>query len=173
MFVEYAKAAPKDILIRISAVNRGPDAAPLHLLPTLWYRNNWIWHLEKEPGFAEPLLRAESADDGETGVIFAENSRIGRYILAWECTKDNAAGIPTMLFTNNETNVQRLFDFPNQTPFVKDGINDAIVHSATGTVNPEQTGTKAAVHYQFSVPPGAPAPYGRRWRWSGCFRQVR
>jgi hypothetical protein len=154
VFIEYAKAAPKDILIRISAVNRGPDAAPLHLLPTLWYRNNWSWHLKKDPDFIQPTLRAASADDGESGVIFAENSRIGRYVLAWECAKDNAESIPTMLFTNNETNVQRLFDFPNPTPFVKDGINNAIVHGETGTVNPEQMGTKAAVHYQFSVPPG-------------------
>ena len=78
--------------------------------------------------------------------MFAENSRIGRYVLAWECAKDDAEGMPTMLFTNNETNVHRLFDFPNPTPYVKDGINNAIVHGAIDTVNPEQTGTKAAVH---------------------------
>ena len=154
VFIEYAKAAPKDILIRISAVNRGPEAAPLHVLPTLWYRNNWSWHRKKDPEFVQPILRAASTDDGESGVIFAENSRIGRYVLAWECAKDDAEGIPTMLFTNNESNVQRLFDFPNPTPYVKDGINNAIVHGATGTVNPEQTGTKAAVHYTFDVPPG-------------------
>ncbi len=155
VFVEYAKAAPKDILIRISTVNRGPDAAPLHLLPTLWYRNNWSWHRELEPGFVKPTLRAATIHDGEPGVIIAENSRIGRYRLAWECANENAEDIPTMLFTDNETNIQRLFDFPNPTPFVKDGINNAIVHGATGTVNSEQMGTKAAMHYQFSVPPGA------------------
>jgi hypothetical protein len=151
VFVEYAKAAPNDILIRISAINRGPDAAPLHLLPTLWYRNNWSWHREKEPDFVKPSLRAATTHEGEPGVIIAENSRIGRYTLACE----NAEGIAILLFTDNETNAQRLFDIPNPTPFVKDGINDAIVYGATGTVNPERTGTKAAVHYQFSVPPKA------------------
>ena len=151
----YAKAAPNDILIRISAVNRGPDVAQLHLLPTLWFRNNWIWHRENDPGFVKPSLHAAITHEGEPGVIIAENSRIGRYTLAFESAGENAEGIPALLFTDNETNVQRLFDVPNTTPFVKDGINDAIVHGATGTVNPERTGTKTAVHYQFSVPPGA------------------
>jgi len=153
VFVEYAKAAPNDILIRISAVNRGPDAAQLHLLPTLWFRNNWSWHCENEPGFVKPSLRAATTHEVEPGVIIAENSRIGRYTLAYEGVRQNADDIAALLFTDNETNVQRLFDVPNPTPFVKDGINDAIVHGATGTVNPERTGTKAAVHYQFSVPP--------------------
>jgi len=155
VFVEYAKAAPNDILIRISAVNRGPDAAALHLLPTLWFRNNWSWHREKEPGFVKPSLRATATHEGEPGVIVAENSRTGRYTLACEGAGEHAGGLPVLLFTNNETNSQRLFDVPNSAPFVKDGINDAIVHGATGTVNPERTGTKAAVHYQFSVPPEA------------------
>jgi hypothetical protein len=155
VFVEYAKAAPNDILIRISAVNRGPDAAPLHLLPTLWFRNNWSWQRQKEPGFVKPSLRAAPMHDVEPGVIIAENSRIGRYMLACEGAREHADGKPALLFTDNETNVQRLFDVPNPTRFVKDGINDAIVHGATGTVNPERTGTKAAVHYQFNVPPDA------------------
>ena len=155
VFVEYAKAAPNDILIRISAINRGPDAAQLHLLPTLWFRNNWSWQCEKESGFVKPSLRAATTHEVEPGVIIAENSRIGRYMLACEGASEHADGIPALLFTDNETNVQRLFDVPNPTPFVKDGINDAIAHSATGTVNPERTGTKAAVHYQFSVPPDA------------------
>src|SRR5262249_51540067 len=107
VFVEYAKATPKDILIRISAVNRGPDAASLHLLPTLWYRNNWSWHRDLGPEFIKPTLRAASIDDNESGVIFAENSRIGRYILTWDCAKEHVGGITTPLFTNNETNVQR------------------------------------------------------------------
>jgi hypothetical protein len=154
VFVEYAKVAPKDLLIRISAVNRGPDAAPLHVIPTLWYRNNWAWHRESEPRFVKPTLRAANNDDGESGMIIAENSRIGRYVLAWECATGHAEGITTPLFTNNETNVQRLFDYPNPTTYVKDGINNAIVQGATDAVNPEQTGTKAAVHYTFNIPPG-------------------
>jgi hypothetical protein len=88
-------------LIRISAVNRGPDAAQLHLLPTLWYRNNWSWHRELEPGFIKPTPRAARTDDDQSGAIFAENSRIGRYVLAWECAHDSAEGIPTTLFTIN------------------------------------------------------------------------
>jgi hypothetical protein len=157
VFVEYAKAAPKDILIRISAINCGPDAAPLHVLPTLWYRNNWSWHRNNGAQFVQPTLRAECAEDGKSGVVFAENSRIGRYVLAWECAKKHAESLPETLFTNNETNVQRLFDYPNPTPYVKDGINNAIVQGALEAVNPEQTGTKAAVHYRLDVPPGATA----------------
>ena len=155
VFVEYAKAAPNDTLIRISAVNRGPDVAQLHLLPTLWFRNNWSWHRENDPGFVKPSLHAAITRGDESGVIIAENSRIGRYTLAYEGVSENADSIPALLFTDNETNVQRLFDVPNPTPFVKDGINDAVVHGASDTVNPEQNGTKAAVHYQFSVLPGA------------------
>ena len=71
VFVEYAKAAPNDMLIRISAVNRGPDAAQLHVLPTLWFRNNWSWHREKEPGFANPRSTPLPLDEGEPGVIIA------------------------------------------------------------------------------------------------------
>ncbi len=154
VFVEYAKAAPKDILIRISAVNRGTEAAPLHVLPTLWYRNNWGWNLKNDPEFVKPTLRAESTGKGKSGVIYAEKSRIGDYVLAWECATEHAEGLPATLFTNNETNVHRLFDYPNTTPYVKDGINNAIVNGAADTVNPEQTGTKASVHYKFEVPPG-------------------
>src|SRR4249920_7376 len=90
VFVEYAKATPNDILIRISAINRGPDAAQLHLLPTLWFRNNWSWHRENDPGFVKPSLHAATPHAGERGVIIAENSRIGRYTLAFERAGEHA-----------------------------------------------------------------------------------
>jgi hypothetical protein len=145
--VEYAKAGPEDTLIRITATNRGPDAAPLHLLPTLWFRNTWSWGRDDR----RPLLRAEqspSNDGGEHRLFHAAHHLLGEYWLACE-------GAPDLLFTENETNTQRLWGVPNASPFVKDGINDAVVHGVDGAVNPAGTGTRVAAHYRFTVAPGA------------------
>ncbi len=136
--VEYAKAAPDDILVRLRATNRGPEGAELHLLPTLWFRNTWSWGDSE----ARPILRRAG------GNIVAEERRLGRYMLACE-------GEPEFLFTENETNLARLFGVPNASPYVKDGIHYAIVDGQTGAVNPMQVGTKAAAHYHFVVNPGA------------------
>jgi hypothetical protein len=148
--VEYAKVDPEDILIRIIAINRGPDPAPLHLLPTLWFRNTWAWGYHYDDADRGPELRAvESTSDGtEQRFVRAMHTTLGEY---WLACKDK----PQLLFTENESNAQRLWGVPNHTPFVKDGINDAVVHGTQGTVNPEGFGTKVAAHYTFTIAPGA------------------
>jgi hypothetical protein len=137
--VEYAKASPDDILIRVSVTNRGREAATLHVLPHLWFRNTW-WMAPEEP---RPSLRAARGGSG----IVASHPDLGDYALAGE-------GTPTLLFTENETNEQRLFGRPNPTPFVKDAIDAYVVHGRQDAVNPARTGTKAAAHYTVTVAPG-------------------
>jgi hypothetical protein len=145
VMVEYAKATTDHILIRITAINRGSDTASLHLLPTLWFRNAWAWdHHDKRP-----VLRAGSSTEGYA-VIEAEHETLGRRCLL-------CSGDPTLLFTENETNRWRLFGASNPTPFVKDGINDFVVHGRSEAVNPEHTGTKAAAHYQLELGAGQEA----------------
>ncbi|MBI3974457.1 MAG: glucosidase [Chloroflexi bacterium] len=147
VFVEYAKAAPDDILIRMTAVNRGPDAAALHLLPTLWYRNTWSWG--RAP--YRPLLRrAESCGDQDTLVVEAEHRELGTYVLACE-------GAAALLFAENETNLHRLFGVPNPVPYVKDAFHQYVVHGDTAAVNPAAAGTKVAAHYVRTIGPGEPA----------------
>ena len=138
VFVEYAKAEADDMLIRITAVNRGPDIAELHLLPTLWFRNTWSWD-----NSVRPTLRRTSANQ-----IVAEHAELGQYLLV-------CAGEPALLFTENDTNLLRLYGVPNPTPYVKDGINDAITNDRVQAVNPNGVGTKAAAHYRLALAPGA------------------
>jgi Mannosylglycerate hydrolase MGH1-like glycoside hydrolase domain len=139
---EYAKAAPEDILIRITIANRGPEAASLHVLPTLWFRNTWAWGRTGEGYWSKPRL-ARTAD----GSIEAEHESLGRYRLVVD-------GTPELLFTDNETNVARLFSGPNPSPYVKDAFHERVIHGRTEAVNPEHTGTKAAAHYVLDVPAG-------------------
>lgn len=140
--VEYAKRAPDDILVRIHATNHGPDAAPLHLLPTLWFRNTWSWGRDDR----RPHMIAASALNGAT-TIHANHPTIGEYWLS--C--DDA---PELLFTENETNAHRLWGGENPTLFVKDGINAAVTQGMADAVNPEHRGTKAAAHYALTIAPG-------------------
>jgi hypothetical protein len=145
---EYAKAGPEDVVIRVAATNRGPDAAPVHLLPTLWFRNTWAWGRDDR----RPELRAVERESsvgkrGAPRLIRAAHHDLGEYWLACE-------GAPALLFTENETNFRRLWNVPNRTPYVKDGINNAAVTGETGAVNPDGVGTKAAAHYIFTVAPG-------------------
>lgn len=153
VFVEYAKEAPEDILIRITVVNRGPEAAPLTLLPTLWFRNTWIWG-EHTPTpnltAAQPENPAGKAE--AVRAIKAEHPILGEM---WLLCQNMAEG-PELLFTNNETNYQRLYgpNVSNSSPYVKDGINDYIVQGRSEAVNPEKTGTKAAACYRFTVGAG-------------------
>ncbi|HEY1268604.1 MAG TPA: glucosidase, partial [Candidatus Binatia bacterium] len=141
VFVEYAKAAPEEMLIQISIHNRGPDPAELHVLPTLWYRNQWSWQAAAE----RPALELIPAVGG---VVRASDAKLGRRYFYCE-------GQPSFLFTENETNTQRIFGVPNRTPYVKDGINNAIVHGQERAVNPAQKGTKVAPHYHITVKAGA------------------
>ena len=145
VFVEYAKKSPTDILIQINLCNRGPDTASVHVLPTLWFRNLWSWW----PDLPKPFLR-ELTTEGDVGAVAASDADIGDYVLHCE-------GKPPLLFTENETNNQRLFGSPNAGPYVKDGINDFVVAGRQDAVNPEQTGTKAAAHYQLDVGAGQTA----------------
>ncbi|MFJ2829692.1 MGH1-like glycoside hydrolase domain-containing protein [Streptomyces sp. NPDC087263] len=137
VFVEYAKAGPEDLLIEITAHNRGPDEATLHLLPTLWFRHTWSWAGES----AVPGLRRTP------GAIRADHEELGTRWLYF-------TGETQTLFTENDTNNERIFGSPNTTPYVKDGIDRYVVHGETGAVNPLQTGTKASVHHVLTVPAG-------------------
>jgi hypothetical protein len=149
VFVEYAKAEAEDILIRIQVTNRGPQHAHLYLLPTIWFRNRWSWGY----GNPRPLMRRRmSAVDEVTddATIEVDHFYYGRRFLYCE-------GAPALLFTENETNNQRLFGVANEYPYVKDGINNYIVHGARDAVNPEQKGTKAAANYRLNLNEGASA----------------
>jgi hypothetical protein len=139
VIVEYAKGGPEDILIRITAANRGPETATLHLLPTVWFRNTWSW------GGNQPRPNLRKACDCS---IEIEHPRYGLRRLFCE-------GAPEMLFTENETNFRRLYGGDNG--FAKDGINDAVVHGRLKEVNPAQTGTKAAAHYVLRLGAGETA----------------
>jgi hypothetical protein len=141
VFVEYAKASPEDLLIQITVANRGPDRAPLWLLPTIWFRNTWSWG---QPGIVRPTLRASA---GTNAVIALNEPKYGQRWLICE-------GAPTLLFTENETNANRLFESKNASRFVKDGIDDAIVHGREDAVNPARTGTKASAQYMLMLEPG-------------------
>jgi hypothetical protein len=138
VLVEYAKASPEDVLVRISITNRGPETASIDMLPTVWFRNTWSWGNDDGP---RPVMRAAGAG------INIEHHVLGTRRV--ECD-----GADELLFIENETNTRRLFGASNRTPFVKDGINDYIVHGEIGAVNPERTGTKASARYRLSVAPG-------------------
>ena len=147
IFVEYAKDGPEDILVRITAANRGPEAAELHLLPTLWFRNDWSsWIAESNRAATKPNLKQIKAIAGTTAVA-ANHALLGEFILSCE-------GEVPLLFTENETNHERLFGQRNESPHVKDAINDCVVHGKQAAVNPDKTGTKVAAHYQINVGAG-------------------
>ena len=138
VFVEYAKEGPEDVLIRITVHNRGPEAARLRLLPTLWFRNTWSWG---EDG-RKPSLR-----EAGPGTIQATHHELGEYWL-------HCDGAPELLFTENESNAQRLWGQPNASPYVKDAFHAYIISGQREAVNPAKTGTKAAAHYVLDVPGG-------------------
>jgi len=138
VFVEYAKADPDDLLIKISVHNRGPEAAQLHLLPTLWFRNTW----QLEPEEPKPSLQAVNNTD-----IRAAVPQLGEYTLQCE-------GASELLFTENETNVNRIWGKPNPTPYVKDAFHEYVIAGKKDAVNPAQAGTKCAAHYVLDVPAG-------------------
>ena len=142
VMVEYAKASPDDVLIQISATNRGREPAELHLLPTLWYRNTWSWGTS---GGERPALRAVH---GRSTTIEAHHGSLGTRWL-------HCDGGPDLLFTENETNCERLWGVANAGPYVKDGINDYVVSGRADAVNPKLEGTKAAARYRMVIAPGA------------------
>ena len=139
ILIEYAKAGVNDILIRVTATNRGPEAAVLDLLPTLWFRNTWSW----DRGAPRPTLSAWD----RAVVVEADHDALGMRWLV-------AEGSPELLFTDNDTNFERLWGAPNRSPYVKDGIDDHVVRGVPGRINPARTGTKAALHYRVPLGPG-------------------
>jgi hypothetical protein len=145
VFVEYAKADTEDILVRITAANRGPESAELHLLPTLWFRNDWAsWIVEPAH---KPEIRQVTGAAG-TSVAKATHERLGDYTFYCE-------GDVPLLFTDNDTNRVRLqLDGDNESQYLKDGINDYIVLGRQDTINPNRTGTKMAAHYHTTVAAG-------------------
>ena len=143
VFVEYAKESPHDILIQITVHNRGPEAAELHLLPTLWFRNTWSFSEATE----KPALHRIGAIEGSQAIA-AHHPELGEYHLYCE-------GDVPLLFTENETNTHRLGGSSNRTPYVKDGFHNYVVHGRTDAVNPAARGTKAAALYQFRIEAGA------------------
>ncbi|HEY2499801.1 MAG TPA: glucosidase [Candidatus Angelobacter sp.] len=138
VFVEYAKAEAEDMCIRITAANRGPEAAEIHLLPTLWFRNTWVWAAKPKPSLAL---------DKKSGTILAHEDDIGSYRLYF-------ADGGTPLFTENETNNEKLFSAKNSSAYVKDAFHRYLINNETAAINPALQGTKAAVLYKFTVPAG-------------------
>jgi hypothetical protein len=145
VFVEYAKQSPEDILIQISVCNRGPEPAKLQVLPTLLFRNTWTWWA----GTPKPVLK-QAPDQKRSQVIAASHATLGERW--WYCEGD----VP-LLFTENETNNERLFGRSNSSPWVKDGINNYVVNRKENAINPEHCGTKAAAQYRLNVGPGQTA----------------
>ncbi len=143
--VEYAKATAEDILARITVHNRGPEAASVHLLPHLWFRNTWSWGADDR----RPATRKAQGPSG-AAVIESEHWYTGKRWLI-------CGGAPELLFTENESNNERLWNSPNRTPYVKDGINNYVVHGNAAAVNPLQAGTKSAAHYKLAIAAGGSA----------------
>lgn len=139
--VEYAKNSPEDILVQVSVTNRGAQEKQIHLLPTLWFRNYWTWNHT----YPKPIIKVAQAND-EFSIIEASHPTLKE---RWLYCK----GKTNLLFTENETNNQKLFNTPNASPYTKDGINDYLIHQKL-TVNPDLTGTKVAAHYTLMVKPG-------------------
>ncbi len=144
VFAEYAKASPDDILIRITVANRGLDEAVLHLLPTLWFRNTWSWGCIHEGCEVKPRIAA----DGARGVA-AEHVTLGQFRLLADVGPEG--GLPTWLFTDNETNTERLYAADSDSRYFKDAFHEYLVGGNRSAVNPSEFGTKAAAHYQLQV----------------------
>jgi hypothetical protein len=141
IFVEYAKDAPEEILVKITIWNRGPEKATLHVLPTIWFRNTWSWNRDS----TRPILKQVEGPD--SNLVSAWHPELGSRFLYCQ-------GAPALLFTENETNNERLFGVPNTSPYVKDGIDSFVVHGQHEAVNPEKKGTKASAHYAITVRSG-------------------
>ncbi len=148
---EYAKAAPDDMLIRITVANRGPDAATLHLLPTLWFRNTWSWGRMGEGHWEKPTISRARAGT-EMAKLVAEHGSLGTWHFEAQPGPDGV--LPTVLVSENETNRAKLYNSPNSSPYVKDAFHEYVIHGSTQAVNPDGVGTKAALYYPVNVPAG-------------------
>jgi len=144
VFIEYAKARPEDILVRIEVANRGPERAEIDVLPTLWFRNTWSWNGHRD----RPSIRAVHPSPLGGAAMVAQHGKEGSLFLGCE-------GRPELLFTENDTNVARLHGAANGSHFVKDGFHGYVVNGQADAVNPDEVGTKAAARYRLSIAPGA------------------
>ena len=145
--VEYAKASPDDVLIRLTIANRGPEAATLHLLPTLWFRNTWSWGCGHEGCWVKPRIWQE-----QDGMVRTTHATLGPFVLAAAPGPDQSP--PTFLFTENETNFARLTGTGHSAPYVKDAFHESLIYGRAEAVNPKRVGTKAAAAYRLEVPAG-------------------
>jgi len=159
--VEYAKAGPEDILIRVTVANRGPEAAPVHLLPTLWFRNTWAW----DHGSKRPRL-ARDAGASKATIQASHPEMEGIYRLVCE-------GEAELLFTENDSNTERLYGVPNAAPYVKDAFGEHLIHGRMDAVNPLEEGTKAAAHYSMVLDAGASAVLRLRLTREGADRSAK
>jgi hypothetical protein len=148
VYAEYAKSSPGDILIRLTGANRGPEPARLHLLPTLWFRNSWTWGCTHEGCYRKPRLEQVAANEVE-----AVHATLGSY--RWFAGPTPDGRLPALLFTDNETNIERLFQVENGHAKVKDAFHEYIIHGRADAVDARQAGTKVAAHYVLDIPPGA------------------
>jgi hypothetical protein len=159
VITEYAKASPDDVLIRITVANRGSEPAAIHVLPTLWFRNTWSWGRQGEGYWPKPRIERAGAGAGPRpggrggeSAVLAEHATLGRFRL--EAEGAGGEGAPRFVFTDNETNVERLFQSSNPSPYVKDAFHELVIRGRTDAVNPEGIGTKAAAPYRLEVPAG-------------------
>ncbi len=148
VFAEYAKASPDDLLVRLTLANRGPEAARLHVLPTLWFRNTWSWGCLHEGCWGKPELT-----QANPGSIRADHATLGQFYL--DIAPDPVGRQPELLFTENETNVARLFGVSNGHAHTKDAFHDYVLHGQRTAIHPEGRGTKAAAHFVLDLPAGA------------------
>jgi hypothetical protein len=168
VLAEYAKAAPDDVLITLRISNRGPEPAPITVLPTLWFRNTWSWGRTGEGYWEKPEIALD-----QKGALRARHVTLGTFTLAAAESEGGAAagrdGIaPEPLFTENETNVERLYGSPNPSPYVKDAFHEYVVGRHNGAVNPARRGTKAAFLYNLMVPAGGTATLRLRLAEAGA-----
>ena len=149
VFIEYAKAGEEDILCRITAINRGPDPAPIHILPHLWFRNTWSWGYKPQ----RPVLEA-AEPVGDAATVRLRNRHLGERWWYVSVGAIRESPLPPLLFTENDTNDERLYGTPNPSPYVKDGIHESVVNGRKDRVNPLGKGTKVAAHFQAILNPG-------------------
>ncbi|MGH7213348.1 MAG: MGH1-like glycoside hydrolase domain-containing protein, partial [Tepidisphaeraceae bacterium] len=148
VFAEHAKNSSDDLLIKLTVVNRGPDAAVLHLLPQLFYRNTWAWGCKHEGCEVKPRMRLDEA----TGRVVCDHVTLGRFYFAADVVDGRG---PQLLFTENETNLRRVFDAENYYPYVRDAFHDFIVRGRSQAISPKPRGTKLAAYYGLNMPAGA------------------
>jgi hypothetical protein len=155
VFAEYVKASPNDVLVEITVANRGPDAARVHVLPTLWLRNTWSWGRSGEGYAPRGEIRELPHAPPLAGALAIEHAELGRFALDFAPGPDGAR--PELLFTENVTNAQRLFGAPSESAFVKDAFHERVVQGREDAVNPARVGSKAAAWYRLELAPGASA----------------